>query len=124
MPITDWPENAALQRLIAATLTFKDIYGPQGLRGFLLQELARETILGELAQRNKVLAGAEARVDAELAEHLDLALKALEFYADADNYLQRKVAPSKVAIDRGKRARAAFEAISGEAETDDDGEGE
>jgi hypothetical protein len=45
----------ALERLIDASLTFRDIYGAKNFRTFLLQELTREICLGEVAERKRLV---------------------------------------------------------------------
>ena len=109
-------DNAALKRITQATLIFKDIYGAQGLRTFLLQELTREICLGEIAERNRALViaaetRAAAEADAKRADLLQTAIEALAFYADSDNYDRRGAKPSPISADKGDFARNALEAI-------------
>lgn len=60
------------------------------------------------------------------SEQLDeTTVKALEFYAAGENHRSLNGKPSPVARDKGRRARAALEAISGEAADEGEpGEGE
>ena len=121
-------DNAALKRITQATLIFKDIYGAQGLRTFLLQELTREICLGEIAERNRALViaaetRAAAEADAKRADLLQTAIEALAFYADSDNYDRRGAKPSPISADKGDFARNALEAIdAAAAETKPEGE--
>lgn len=121
------PDNGALKRVTEATLIFKDIYGAQGLRTYLLQELTREICLGEIAERNRRLHdAAEARaIAATAAKHADLlqiAIEALEFYADSENYDRRGAKPSAVAADKGDIARNAIDTIDNGAAAKPEGE--
>lgn len=120
MTITDWPENEAFKRLIEASLIFQDINGTNAWQGFLQAELARATVIAGLAARHMAHVTTASDKLQQTTEDLDTALRTLEFYGNPDNYRPRKGAPSKVATDCGKRARDAFEAISG----DEDGEAE
>lgn len=126
-------DNAALKRITQATLLFKEIYGAQGLRTFLLQELTREICLGEIclgeiAERNRALViaaetRAAAEADAKRADLLQTAIEALAFYADSDNYDRRGAKPSPISADKGDFARNALEAIdAASAEAKPEGE--
>jgi hypothetical protein len=53
------------------------------------------------------------------SEQLETAASALEFYADSGNHKSRGAQPSAVARDNGSHARQALEAISGEADDED-----
>jgi hypothetical protein len=112
-----WPTNEALEALLEALFTFRQIEGPDKLVDFLQYELGREMLMARIAQSRKAEAGTKA--DAQ-REALESTVTALEFYADPDNYAPRR-GQSKSAIDRdaGKVARGALEAIGEEGNGDD-----
>ncbi len=112
-----WREDEALKRFFESTLVLREIYGPERIIDLYEQELQRELVLRNHAASNKVIAAAASALQ-ETSGHLDIATQTLEFYADADNYKSRNGQPSAVAKDKGRRARKAFEAISGETEAD------
>lgn len=115
-----WRENEAFERFIQATLTVKELYGQARFIDLLEQELHRELAVRKYAETSRALVTATTAAQ-QSSEHLDTAVKALEFYADSENHRSVNGKPSPVARDKGRRARAALEAISGE--TADEGEG-
>ncbi len=114
MAKVDWSADEAMRRFLNAALNLKGIYGDQAFRTILLQELTREICLGEIADRNRRLVVAQSNAAEEArARQVETALKALEFYGDSDNY-NRPAAnkQSPVAVDKGRIARDAIEAIT------------
>jgi len=114
--ITDWPTNEALNRLIESSLIYRDIKGDKAYCAFLLQELTREIALGKIDERKRALVvaaetRAAAEADAKRADLLQVAIEALAFYADSDNYDRRGAKPSPISADKGDVARNALEAI-------------
>lgn len=112
--VSIWPKDEAFRRLLEASLIFKELYGSHNYTTFLQQEIARETVVREYH------ASAKERVEAEAAaqlaaERLAIAITAFEFYEDPGNYnAPSNGKPSAIARDKGKMARDALAAITGE----------
>jgi hypothetical protein len=113
-----WREDEALNRFFEATLVLRELYGPERVVDLYEQELQRELVLRNHTANNKAIAAATSALQQSSAQ-LNIAVKALEFYAEGDNHKVRNGQPSPIGKDKGRHARRALEAISGDGEAED-----
>lgn len=117
-----WRKDEALRRFFEATLVLREIHGQARLIDIYEQEIHREIVVRNHNATNQALLAATGAAQVS-ADRLDIAVKALEFYAEGDNHKARPNGLSAVAKDTGRRARHALEAIgsgdSGETENEE-----
>lgn len=112
----------SLEALVRACLVFKDTCGDREFIAFLQQELARENIIYatkcyHAALLDKQQEEIKTEVDISTSDDaaFDALIKALEFYANKDNYRPTKSKPrSWISEDRGKMARATLQGVLNE----------
>ena len=112
-----WPENAALDALNDAVLTYQKLYGIGAMLRWLEHEASRHRVYREIVTRRRSDSGI-ASVDDEHEKTLAI----LDFYADPGNYRTSKRKPvSEVIADGGGRARARIAEIEGRGEENGEG---
>lgn len=99
-----WPNNEAFAKFIDAFLVLKEIHGDEEAIRIAQQEIARELVVCGLRPAKQQALPAPEPVTGKSAD-LAIALEALDFYADADNWSGKASAASR---DKGKRALAAI----------------
>ena len=114
----------AFECFCEAALVIRELRGTEGYVAMLQQELAREGVIARLTEARRAAFAASQPAVPQSSDQLETAVKALEFYAEGDNHKPVNGKPSAVARDKGRRARQALEAISGEPEDADENEGE
>lgn len=110
-----WPTNEAYENFIRSLLVLKEVEGDNALH-ILQQEAAREAVIAKLrkAQQPALPAPEAGCADTsdraeKLAADRAIAIEALEFYTDQDNWSGKNSAAQR---DKGKRALAALAEIT------------
>jgi hypothetical protein len=115
-----WPRNEAQNRALEALIVLQDTLGENATIAFLEHELRRIYVKQQLRFAVKHAIEAESRAG-NLEKRLTAAVKALEFYANDENYSRLTSesviqAESAIQKDSGRTARLALAEITDDSD--------